>query len=127
MRKKLESWRVICSQESSAIYQQVLDSPIHPQIPKCLELTAVAHYHNDEPELAIAAATKYLSVSISLSGFDSAEVLNAHLTMADILLGTGKIPEKVKHLCAAQFVMEFMAGKNYADISFTYYCMGSHY
>mmetsp|Transcript_32257 Transcript_32257/g.59149 ORF Transcript_32257/g.59149 Transcript_32257/m.59149 type:complete len:878 (-) Transcript_32257:185-2818(-) len=116
-----------CAQEAAAMYQRVLDSPIHPQISKCLKLTAVAHYHKEEPELAVAAAAKYLAVSISLHGFDSAEVLNAHLTMADILLGSGKIPEGVKHLRAAQFLMEFMAGKNYSGISSTYYRMGSHY
>eukprot|EP00571_Detonula_confervacea_P014814 CAMPEP_0172301126 /NCGR_PEP_ID=MMETSP1058-20130122/3069_1 /TAXON_ID=83371 /ORGANISM="Detonula confervacea, Strain CCMP 353" /LENGTH=1681 /DNA_ID=CAMNT_0013011137 /DNA_START=41 /DNA_END=5082 /DNA_ORIENTATION=+ len=115
------------AQEAAAMYQRILDSPVHPQISKCLKLTAIAHYHRDEPELALAAASKYLAVAISLSGFDSAEVLNAHMTMADILLGTGRISEGVKHLRAAQFLMEFMAGPNYAGISSTYYRMGSHY
>ncbi|KAL7543602.1 hypothetical protein ACHAXR_012903 [Thalassiosira sp. AJA248-18] len=113
--------------EASVMYQRVMESLVHPQISKCFKLIAVAHYHKDEPELALAAATKYLAVSISLHGFDSTEVLNAHMTMADILLGTGKILEGVKHLRAAQFLMEFMAGKNYAGISSTYYRMGSHY
>ena len=116
-----------CSQEASAMYQRVLDSPVHPQIAKCLKLTAVAYYHREEPELAIAAATSYLAVSISLTGFDSFEVLNAHMTLADILLGTGRVPEGVKHLRVAQFLMEFLAGKNYSGTSTTYYRMGTHY
>jgi len=116
-----------CSQEASAMYQRVLDSSVHPQVAKCLKLTAVAHYHREEPELAIAAANNYLAVSISLTGFDSVEVLNAHLTLADILHGTGRVPEGVKHLRVAQFLMEFLAGKNYTGTSTTYYRMGSHY
>lgn len=115
------------AQEASAMYQRILDSPVHPQISKCLKLTAIAHYHREEPELALAAASKYLALAISLYGFDSSEVLNAHMTMADILTGCGRIPEGVKHLRAAQFLMEFMAGSNYANISSTYYRMGSHY
>ena len=75
----------------------------------------------------MTAAERYLAASISLGGFDSAEVLDAHSTMADILLGTGRIPEGLKHLRASQFLMEFMAGKNYSGISSTYYRMGSHY
>lgn len=111
------------AQEASAMYQQVLDSPLHPQISKCLRLTAVAHYHRGEPKMALAAALKYLAVTISLHGFDSAEVLNAHLTLADILAGS----ERVRHIRAAHFLMEFMAGKNYAGISSQYYRMGSHH
>lgn len=116
-----------CAQEAAAMYQRVLESPVHPQISKCLKLTAVAHYHKEEPELAAEAAAKHLAVSVSLHGFDSAEVSNAHLTMADILLGAGKIAEGARHLRAAQFLMEFMAGRNYSGISSTYYRMGSHY
>jgi protein TIF31 len=152
--------------EASAMYQQVLDSPLHPQISKCLRLigeylslsfffcrislvqrrklvsliysfshastssltrrAAIAHYHKNERDLALASALKYLAVTISLHGFDSVEVLNAHLTLADILLGSGK-PEGVRHVRAAHFLMEFMAGKNYAGISSQYYRMGSHY
>lgn len=115
------------SQEASVLYQRVLDSPIHPQVVKCLKLTAVAHLHKGEPELAVAAATKHLAVSIALSGFDSSDVLNAHMTLADILLGTGKIAEGVRHLRAAQFLMEVMAGKNYSTLSATYYRLGLIY
>jgi len=116
-----------CAREASAMYQRVLDTPVHPGVAKCLKVTAVAHYHRDEHGPALAAAARYLAVSISLDGFDSADVLNAHMTMADILLGTGRVPEGIRHLRAAQFLMELMAGGNYAGISGTYYRMGSHY
>jgi tetratricopeptide (TPR) repeat protein len=86
---------------------------------------AIARYHKNEPDLALSAALKYLAVTISLHGFDSAEALNAHLTLADILLGSGK-PEGVRHVRAAHFLMEFMAGTNYAGITSQYYRMGSH-
>ena len=116
------------AQESAHLYQRVLDTPVHPQIAKCLKLQAIAHYHRDETDLALAAATKYLAVSISLLGFDSSEVLHAHLTMVDILVSTGKtFPQGMKHLRAAQFLMEFMAGKNYSVLPSTYFRMGSHY
>jgi len=114
------------AQEASAMYQQVVESPLHPQISKCLKLTAIAYFHRDQPDLALTAALKHLAVTLSLNGFDSVEVLNAHLTLSDILLRSG-IPEGVRHLRAANFLMEFMAGKNYAGISSQYYRMGSHY
>ena len=114
------------AQEASAMYQQVVESPLHPQISKCLKLTAIAYFHRDQLDLALTAALKYLAVTLSLNGFDSVEVLNAHLTLSDILLRSG-IPEGVRHLRAANFLMEFMAGKNYAGISSHYYRMGSHY
>lgn len=114
------------AQEATAMYQQVVDSPLHPQISKCLKLTAIAYVHKDQFELALAAALKYLAVTVSLNGFDSVEVLNAHLTLSDILLRLGK-PEGVRHLRAANFLMEFMAGKNYTGISSQYYRLGSHY
>ena len=69
----------------------------------------------------------HIHFSSSLGGFDSAEVLAARSTTADILLGTGRIPEGLKHLRASQFLMEFLAGKNHSGISSTYYRMGSHY
>lgn len=116
-----------CAREASAMYQRVLDTPVHPGVAKCLKVTAVAHYHRDEHGPALAAAARYLAVSVSLDGFDSADVLNAHMTIADILLGTGRVPDGVRHLRAAQFLMELMAGSNYAGISGTYYRMGSHY
>ena len=115
------------AQEGAAMYQRVLDSPLHPQVSKCLRLTAIAHLHKDEPELALGAASKYLAITISLHGFDSSDVLQAHLTMVEVLFGVGKIADGVKHLRAAQFLMGFLGGKNYAGISREYYRMGSHY
>ena len=113
--------------EALAMYQRVIDALVHPQIAKCFKLAAIAHYHRDEPELALSAATKYLAVSISLFGFDSSEVLQAHLTLTDILLGSGRVPQGMKHLRCAQFLMEFMGGKHYAAISASYYRMGCMY
>ena len=118
---------LLYAQEALTMYQRVLDTLIHPQISRCLRLIATAHFHSDEPDLALAAGAKYLAVTISLYGFDSAEVLIAHLTVADILLGTGKILEGLKHVRAAHFLMAFMAGKHYASIAGQLYRMGSHY
>ncbi len=79
------------------MYQRVVDSSLHPQVSKCLKLTSIAHYHRDETELALSAAAKKLVVSISLNGFDSPEVLDAHANLADISLGAGRVPEGVRH------------------------------
>ena len=118
---------LIYAQEALAMYQRVLDTLIHPQVSKCYRLIATAHFHNDETDLALAAAAKYLAVTISLYGFDSAEVLIAHLTVADILLGSGKILEALKHVRSAHFLMAFMAGNHYASIAGQLYRVGSHY
>jgi len=115
------------AQEAAALYQRVLDSPLHPQITKCLRLTTIAHFQKNEYEHAVVAASKYLAITIALNGFDSYEVLQAHLTVADIYLEAGKIEDFVKHARSAQFLMEFLGGKNYAGIAPQYYRMGSLY
>jgi len=115
------------AQEAAALYQRVLDSPLHPQITKCLRLTTIAHFQKNEYEQAVVAASKYLAITIALNGFDSYEVLQAHLTVADIYLEAGKIEDFVKHARSAQFLMEFLGGKNYAGIAPQYYRMGSLY
>jgi len=115
------------AQEAAALYQRVLDSPLHPQITKCLRLTTIAHFQKNEYEQAVVAASKYLAITIALNGLDSYEVLQAHLTVADIYLEAGKIEDFVKHARSAQFLMEFLGGKNYAGIAPQYYRMGSLY
>ena len=90
-------------------------------------MTTIAHFQKNEYEHAVVAASKYLAITIALNGFDSYEVLQAHLTVADIYLEVGKIEEGVKHARSAQFLMEFLGGKNYAGIAPQYYRMGSLY
>lgn len=113
--------------ECAALCQRVMDSPLHPTISKCLRLAAIAHSQLEEPEHALTAASKYLAIAIALHGFDSAEVLQAHLTLSDIFLGVGQVVEGVKHVRTGLFLMEMLGGKNYAAISPNYYRIASYY
>mmetsp|Transcript_25034 Transcript_25034/g.47482 ORF Transcript_25034/g.47482 Transcript_25034/m.47482 type:complete len:1631 (-) Transcript_25034:133-5025(-) len=115
------------SQEAASLYQRVVETPLHSQISRCLKLISAAHFHGDDHAHSIASAAKYLAVSVSLGGFDCAEALNAHISMANSLLTAGRVKQGLKHLRAMQFLMELMTGPNYSEISSTYYKIGAQY
>jgi len=115
------------AQEAAAIFQRVVETPLHSQILRCTKLVSVAHYHRQEYDLAVAAAGRSLAVAVQLGGFDCTEALTAHANASNILVGSGNVKEGLKHLRAMQFLMELMAGPNYTGLFGTYYKMGVHY
>lgn len=112
--------------ETAALCQRVVETTIHPQIQKCFKLTATAYANSKDLDLAVVAAGKCLSVSVSLHGFDSAEAYNAHVVMSDVYFAQGKIVEGMKHYRAVLFLGEAMAGPNYS-LAPLYFNIGRHY
>jgi len=115
------------AQESASLYQRVIDTPLHASVARCLDLTAVILFHAQEPELAVANASRALAIAVQLGGFDCSEAVTAHTTLSHILLSSGGHASGVKHLRAALFLMELMAGPNYTEIPSVYHKLGTVY
>jgi len=112
--------------ETTALCQRVVETTFHPQIQKCLKLTATAYANSKDLDLALAAAEKSLTVSVALHGFDSSEAYNAHVAMSDIYFAQGKIAEGMKHYRAVLFLGEALAGPNYS-LAALYFNIGRQY
>ena len=115
------------AQEAASLYQRVVDSPLHMQIAKCINLVSKCHFYGQDHDAAILTSLKYLAVSVSLGGFDCFEAISAHSQLSDTYFAAGKAEEGMKHIRAMQFLMEFMAGKNYPQLSTIYYKIGTTY
>lgn len=112
--------------ETAALCQRVVETTFHPQIQKCLKLTATAYANSKDLDLALVAAEKSLTVSVALHGFDSSEAYNAHVAMSDIYFAQGKIVEGMKHYRAVLFLGEALAGPNYS-LAALYFNVGRQY
>ena len=115
------------AQEAASLYQRVVDSPLHVQIAKCIQLMSKCHFYGTDHESAIVSSLKFLAVSVSLGGFDCMEALAAHNQLSDAYFAAGKVKEGIKHVRALQFLMEFLAGSNYSQLAALYYKLGTNY
>ena len=115
------------AQEAVSFYQRVIDSPLHVQIVKCIHLLSKCHFFVQDHDAAILSSLKYLALSVSLGGFDSMEALTAHSQLSDAYFAAGKVKEGIKHLRAAQFLMEYLGGGRYSQLAATYYKIGTQY
>ncbi len=112
--------------ETAGLCQRVVETTFHPQIQKCLKLTATAYANSKDLDLALVAAEKSLTVSVALHGFDSSEAYNAHVAMSEIYFAQGKIAEGMKHYRAVLFLGEALAGPNYS-LAALYFNIGRQY
>ena len=115
------------AQEAASLYQRVVDSPLHVQIAKCIELISKCHFYGNDHDMAILSSLKYLAVSVSLGGFDCMEAVSAHSQLSDAYFAAGKVQEGMKHIRAVQFLMEFLGGADYSQLSTLYYKIGTQY
>lgn len=115
------------AQEAASLYQRVAESPLHTQIAKCIHLLSKCHFYGQDHDMAILSSLKYLAVSVSLGGFDCMEAVSAHSQLSDAYFAAGKVEEGMKHVRAVQFLMEFLAGANYSQLSSMYYKVGTQY
>lgn len=114
-------------QESTSLYQRVVETPFHNRVFRCLELTSVILFQAQEFDLALANANKALAVAIQIGGFDSKEVLACRSTLSHILLNNGSIASAVKQQRAALYLMELLAGPRYVELSNAYHKLGTLY
>lgn len=115
------------AQESASMYQRVVDTPLHPTVSRCLDLTAIILFQAQEPELAAANASRALAVAVQLGGFDCPEAVSSHTTLAHILISSGGLAGGVKHLRSTVYLMELMGGPHYAELANVYHKLGTIY
>lgn len=115
------------AQEAAALYQRVVDGPIHLNIARCLDLTAAILFEAGEPVLAAANASRSLGLTVQLGGFDCAEAMTGHSTLSHILMTSQKSEDGIRHLKAAAYLMELLAGPRYVELANCYYKIGNFY
>lgn len=115
------------AQEAAALYQRVVDGPLHLSIARCLDLTAAILFEAGEAGLAAANAARSLGLTVQLGGFDCAEAMAGHSTLSHILLSSQQVDAGIPHLKAAAYLMELLAGPRYVELANCYYKIGSSY
>ena len=115
------------AQEAAALYQRVVDGPLHLNIARCLDLTAAILFEAGESGLAAANAARSLGLTVQLGGFDCAEAMAGHSTLSHILLSSQQVDAGIPHLKAAAYLMELLAGPRYVELANCYYKIGSYY
>lgn len=115
------------AQEAANLYQRAVDSPMHASILRCLDLSTAILFEAGENQLAANNASRSLALSVQLGGFDCAEAVACHSTMSHILVRSGKVAGGVKHIRAALYLMEIMAGPRFLELSNMYHKLGTIY
>jgi len=115
------------AQEAASLYQRVTDTPAHPGVVRCMDLMATILFEAGEPILAANSALKGLGLLVQVAGFDSYDAVSAHLLLFQMFVSAQQIDKGYKHLQAALYLMEIMAGPHYPEHSNVYHKIGSLY
>jgi tetratricopeptide (TPR) repeat protein len=115
------------AQEAASLYQRVTDTSAHPGVVRCMDLMATILFEAGEPGLAANSMLKSLGLQVQVSGFDSSDAMSTHLTLFQMLLADGQGERAVKHLRAAMYLMEILAGPHYVEHSNVYHRLGTLY
>jgi protein TIF31 len=115
------------AQEASALYQRVIDTPLHSSVFRCLELMSAILLHAQEFDLAASNASRALAVAVQLGGFDCSEALSAHSTLGFIFSSCGDFAGAFRHFQAAIYLMTLCAGPRYAELASMYFKIGGLY
>lgn len=115
------------AQEAASLYQRVTDTPAHPGVVRCMDLMATILFEAGEPALAANSAMKSLGLLVQCSGFDSFDSISAHLLLFQMLMTSHQVDKGVKHLRAALYLMETLAGPHYVEHSNVYHKLGTIY
>ena len=113
------------AQESASLYQKIVDSPVHPSVIESIDLIAQILLEVGDLPHAYANAKKSLSFLVQLSGFDSPSLFNSHLMLFQIMSGMEDSGAALKHLKAAIYLMEVMAGPNHTELFNAYHRCGN--
>jgi protein TIF31 len=108
-------------QEATNLYQRVTDSPLHSRVSKCLDLTTLILYQAKEYEMSANHASKALAVSMQISGFDSADVVSAHMILSHVTLQSGRLATSIKHHRSILYLTELLAGPHHTELSTMYH------
>lgn len=115
------------AQEAASLYQRVTENSAHPGVIESVELMATIFMEAGDPVLAAANGEKALGLTMQNSGFDSASAFNAHMSLFQMLFATREMDRSVKHLRAAIYLLELMAGPRHTEIFSAYHKLGTIY
>ena len=115
------------AQEALALYQRVTENPSHPGVIESMELMASIFHDADDYGMAVLHAEKALSLVIQTGGFDTSNVVNAHLTLSQMLFAMRELERAVKHLRAAIYLLDLMAGPMHTEAFTAYHKLGNAY
>eukprot|EP00557_Chaetoceros_sp_GSL56_P006762 CAMPEP_0176493360 /NCGR_PEP_ID=MMETSP0200_2-20121128/9508_1 /TAXON_ID=947934 /ORGANISM="Chaetoceros sp., Strain GSL56" /LENGTH=1500 /DNA_ID=CAMNT_0017891019 /DNA_START=61 /DNA_END=4563 /DNA_ORIENTATION=- len=114
-------------QEATTLYQRITDSPLHSRVSKCLDLTTLILYQAKEYEMSANHASKALAVSMQISGFDSADVVGAHMVLSHVALQSGHLATSIKHHRSVLYLTELLAGPHHTELSALYHKLSGIY
>jgi protein TIF31 len=126
MMKKLGG-AIELANEAMTLYQRVVETPVHPSIIRCLDFISAVLFEAKQSELAAAEASRSLALSVQLNGFDTRDAVSSHVSIIQMLLDVGDRLEAVKHLRAALYLMELLAGPRYTGLAAQYHRLGQIY
>jgi protein TIF31 len=115
------------AQEACGLYQRVTETPAHPGVVRCIDLMATIIFDAVEPSLAAGNAVKALVLLVQIGGFNSPDVIGAHLVIFQMLLTAGQLSKAIKHLKAAIYLMEVLGGPHHVELSNAYHKVGTVY
>jgi protein TIF31 len=113
------------AQEAANLFQRVTDTNLHPNIARCLDLSAAVLFDAKEYGLAVSHASRSLAVSVQIGGFDCADAMTAHSTLSHFLIADGQLEASAKHLKAAIYLMELFGGPRYVELPNFYHRLGT--
>jgi protein TIF31 len=115
------------AQEAASLYQRVTDNAAHPGVIESIDLMATIFLEAGDPEMAAANGSKALALSIQSGGFDTANVFSSHMTLFQMYYAARDFDRAIKHLHAAIYVLEIMAGPRHTENFTAYHKLGSVY
>jgi len=115
------------AQEAASLYQRVVDNPAHPGVIESLELMATIFLEGGDTANAAINGAKVLALTIQNGSFDSAAAFNAHMSLFQMLFAAGEMDQAVKHIRAAIYVLEIMAGPHHIEHYTAYHRLGTTY
>jgi len=115
------------AQEALNLYQRVTESPVHPGVVESIELMATIFLEAGDLPNAIAHGEKALHLAIQTGGFDTANIVNAHLSLFQMKFAARDLESAVKHLRAVIYLLEVMTGPDHVDIASSYHKLATAY
>lgn len=115
------------AQEALSMYQRVTETAAHPAVIETMELMATIFLEGGDLTLATSHGEKALGLAIQCGGFDAPNVVNAHLSLFQMLFSSRELDRSIKHLRAAIYLLELMGGPNHSEVFSAYHKLGSAY
>lgn len=115
------------AQDASSLYARVADHHIHPGVVESTELLAKVMFEAGNPELAAVNQGKMIAMNVQNDGIDSHTMITSHITMFQMLFNAREMELAVKHMRAAAYLLELLAGSRHCEIYSAYHKIGTIY